>query len=451
MEDSNPWYRVGIILVFIIIEAIVVSAKKALESVNENSIRKAAEDDKTLEKKMKRVLKFLEKEEQYINTAQFLICTINVIIGILYSNRLIKHASKVTFSLGMQTYQEIANVIWLILFTTLLLLIVIVFGSVIPLKLTILNPEKIALHTSGVFNFFYVILRPFILLLDKISKLFFWILRINPEDLEDNVTEDEIISIVNEGFEQGVLEDNEVEMISNIIELDDKEVRDVMTNRRNVVSISTELSLKEALTFMIGERYSRFPLYEEERDNIVGVLHFKDVTQHYLAGEDGKVSLKEIAREPYFVPDTQSVDTLFDDMQLKKIHMAIAVDEYGQMAGVVALEDILEEIVGNILDEYDIDERLIIKQGNNRYIMRGMAPLDEVEDELNINMEQEEYDIDTLNGFLISIIGHLPGNDEKPVIQYEGYRFHVLDAKNNMIRTVKVVKEKEMEDKLELS
>lgn len=449
MEDSHPWYQMGIILVFIIIEAIVVSAKKALESVNENSIRKAAEDDKTLEKKMRRVLRFLEQEEQYINTAQFLKCTINIIIGLLYSQRLINHATKATDALKLPTYQGILSISSIVALTIVLLLAVILFGSVIPLKLTILNPEKIALNTSGILNFFYIVLRPFMIFLDKLSKLFFWILRINPEDLEDNMTEDEIISIVNEGFEQGVLEDNEVEMISNIMELDDKEVRDVMTNRRKVVSVSAELSLSEALNFMIKERYSRFPLYEEERDNIVGIVHFKDVTQHYLNGEDGKIPLKEIAREPYFVPDTQSVDTLFDDMQLKKIHMAIAVDEYGQMAGVVALEDILEEIVGNILDEYDEDERLIIKQGNNRYIMRGMAPLDEVEEELNIDMEQEEYDIDTLNGFLISIIGHLPGNDEKPVIRYEGYRFHVLDAKNNMIRTVKVVKEKEAVNEVE--
>ncbi len=443
MEDGNPWYLMGIILVLIVIQAIIASAKKALESINETSIRKASEDDKTLEKKMKRVLHFLDQEEKYISTTQFVTCTVNIMIGALYFAPLFKYAQAAVNKLGVQNHKEIAILITIILFAIVLLLIVVLFSSVIPIKLAILNPEKIALSTSGILQCFHLILRPFIFLLENISKVFFWILRVNPEDLEDNVTEDEIISIVNEGFEQGVLEDNEVEMISNIIELDDKEVRDVMTNRRKVVSISSDMSLEEALKFMINERYSRFPIYEEERDNIVGILHFKDVTQHYIAGEDGKVSLKDIARAPYFVPDTQSVDTLFNDMQLKKIHMAIAVDEYGQMAGVVALEDILEEIVGNILDEYDEDERLILKQGNNRYIMRGMAPLDEVEEVLDIDMQREEYDFDTLNGFLISLIGHLPGNDERPVVHYEGYRFHILDAKNNMIRTVRVVKEQE--------
>ncbi|MEG1458688.1 MAG: hemolysin family protein [Acetivibrio sp.] len=427
MDDSIPLWRIIVIIALIIVEAVLVSAKKALQSVNENSIRKVGEEHKEKKKKAAQVLHLMEHESSYIDTAQFLVGSINIVIGVVFTGFLMEQSK-----------------VWMIcLLTICLLLVVILFASVIPTKMTYIDSERIAINTCGILQTFHVIFFPFIYLLDKVSLFFFWILKISPEDLEDNVTEDEIISIVNEGFEQGVLEDNEVEMISNIIELDDKEVRDVMTNRRNVISISAEMTLGEALRFMLNERYSRFPLYEEERDNVVGVLHFKDVTQHYIAGEDGKVTLKEIARKPYFVPDTQSVDTLFDDMQLKKIHMAIAVDEYGQMAGVVALEDILEEIVGNILDEYDEDERMILKQGNNRYIMRGMAPLDEIEDTLGISMEQEDYDVGTLNGFLISFIGHLPGNDEKPVVHYEGYRFHVLDAKNNMIRSVRVVKEQE--------
>lgn len=426
MDDASPMWGSIIILILLIIGLLLSAARKALEIVNENGLRKFAEDE-IYKEKLERVLKLFDDDDKYINAAQFVISTIHIIIGGL-----------VVFQLA-GTKEN-----WLrILFVLVLLLLVILFGSVIPIKMAILNPEKILMNTSGILLFFYRVFIPLLFITDKICMLFFWIFRINPEDFKENVTEDEIISIVNEGFEQGVLEDSEAEMISNIIELDDKEVRDVMTNRRKVISISAQMSLGEALRFMLGERYSRFPLYEEERDNIVGVLHFKDVTQHFIAGEDGKVPLKEIAREPYFVPDTQSVDTLFEDMQLKKIHMAIAVDEYGQMAGVVALEDILEEIVGNILDEYDEDERMILKQSSNRYIMRGMAPLDEVEDELGIRMELEGYDIDTLNGFLISLIGHLPGNEEKPVVHFQGYRFHVLDAKNNMIRTVRVVKEQE--------
>lgn len=416
MDDGNPLWRIGIILILIMIEAIVSSAKKALELVNENSIKKLQREENAWKVKSERLLHLLEDESKYVDTAQFLVCSINILIGLLCSEDFV-------------------------VVTIIMVLTAVLFGTIIPSRMTVANPEVIALNTSIILSFLHGLFYPFVFLFNKLCQFIFFILRISPEDLQDNVTEDEIISIVNEGFEQGILEDSEAEMISNIMELDDKEVRDVMTNRRNVVSISTKLSLGEALKFMLEDRYSRFPLYEGEKDNVIGVLHLKDVTQHYIAGEDQSVSLKQIAREPYFVPDTQSVDTLFEDMQLKKIHMAIAVDEYGQMAGVVALEDILEEIVGNILDEYDEEERMVLKQGSNRYVMRGMASLEEVEEVLGIDMEQKDYDMDTLNGFLISRIGRIPGDHEKPVVYYEGYRFHVLDAKNNMIRTVRVVKE----------
>lgn len=425
MEDGNPLYYIGIILVLMVVEAVIASAKKALESVTEAGILRIVEKESRLSKKADRVLYFLDHEDAYVSTVQFLRNVINFTIGILYATALMNYS-------------------WIV--TICLPLIIYLFCFVFPVKAAILNPEKTALRVAGFLRACQIICFPFVWITESIGKLVFALFKVNPEDLEDNVTEDEIISIVNEGFEQGVLEDSEAEMISNIIELDGKEVRHVMTNRKKVVSINADLSLKEALDFMLKDRYTRFPLYEEELDNVIGVLHIKDVMQHYIAGED--VSLKEIAREPYFVPDTQSVDTLFDDMQLKKIHMAIAVDEYGQMAGVVALEDILEEIVGNILDEYDEDERLILKQSSNRYIMRGLAPLDEVEDELGIRMECEDHevDVDTLNGFLLSFLGHLPADNEKPVIRFGGYRFHVLDVKNNMIRTVRVVKETKVEE-----
>ncbi|MDK2808816.1 MAG: magnesium and cobalt exporter, family [Clostridiales bacterium] len=441
MEDGNPLWLIGVILLLIAVEAIIVSARRALLSVNETGIRKELEENHTLEKQIKRVLLILDKEDAYLKAAQVVIGATNLIMGILFARGLVL--------IGMMIPKRVTSLVLLFCISVCLLLVIILLSSVIPEKLAIRNPRQIALSTSRFFQLCYLITLPFVYFLDTIAKLIFWVIRINPDDFLDNVTEDEIISIVNEGFEQGVLEDNEVEMISNIIELDDKEVRDVMTNRRKVVSIDAKLTLKEAMEFMLGERYTRFPLYEDERDNIIGILHFKDVTQHYIMGDKDSISLREIAREAYFVPDTQSVDTLLGTMQKDKIHMAIAVDEYGQMAGVVALEDILEEIVGNIMDEFDEDERMIIKQGNSRFIMRGMAALEEVEDELDISMQREDYDIDTLNGFLISFIGHLPADDEKPVIRYKGYRFHVLEAKNNMIRTVRVVQEKESVNKPE--
>lgn len=444
MGDGNPWPRIGAFVFLVFLEALVSAAKTALGQLSEQQVEKDLEsEDEKKRRKAARVKYLLSIEDWYYDTAQFLKVSINIVIGVLVSSGLLVYAGNMAKRLHLPGYPVVFGIVFLVIFTALLLFSVVLIGNVVPVKLAQIHSENVAYAFSGMMLFWITVLKPFMFLIDAATRLILKIMRIKPEDLLDNVTEDEIISIVNEGFEQGVLEDNEVEMISNIIELDDKEVRDVMTNRRKVVSVSTDLSVEEALKFMLGASYSRFPLYEGERDNIVGVLHFKDVTQHYMAG-DG-LSLKEIAREPFFVPDTQGVDKLFDAMQFNKIHMAIAVDEYGQMAGVVALEDILEEIVGNILDEYDVDERMILKQGNHRYIIRGLTPIDEIEDELGISFDREDYDFDTLNGFLTTMLGHLPSDQEKSIVRYQGYRFQILDAKNKMIRSVRVVRENESE------
>lgn len=398
MEDGNPLY-IGLLTAFIIIEAVVTSAKTAFEDSN-------------------------EEKERYLNTLSLFLTLLNMGIGVL-----------AVHLMQLSLWKKI-------LFGFFLVFMVMLFGTVLPEKLTRRNTEKMRNRYKKALEILSNMILPFTFLLEAVTRGILFLLRIRPEDLADNVTEEEIISIVNEGSRQGVLEDNEVEMISNIIELDEKEVRDVMTHRRKVISVSTEMTVEEAVKFMLDESYSRYPLYEGEKDNIVGVLHLKDLTRYYVTKRDKNVSLKEIAREPYFVPDTQAVDTLFDYMQKNKIHMAIAVDEYGQMAGIVAMEDILEEIVGNIFDEYDIDERMIIKQGNNGYIMKGLTPIEEVEETLGIEILQDDFD--TLNGWLISLLGHLPRDKEKSVVTAEGYRFQIIDAKNNMIRHVKVVKEEKV-------
>ena len=432
----DPLWRLGIVVLLIMTEALVTCMESALQKANESFFEKKAEEER--DKKAQLVLRLLEKENWYINAAQIVRTTVNLIVGAIYSAGLISYAKVAGEYFSTDKNATGWFVLFLILFTFVLVLVVMFFGIVVPGRLVGRNPDKVAYRISGVMNWLIQICRPFIAILDGAMSVVLFVLQIQPEELEDNVTEEEIISIVNEGFEQGVLEDNEVEMISNIIELGEKEVRDVMTHRKKVVAVNSEMSIEEALKFMLDESYSRFPLYEDERDNIIGVLHLKDVSQYYVTGRNLDAPLKNLAREPYFVPDTQDLDVLFENMQSKKIQMAIAVDEYGQMAGVVAMEDILEEIVGNIFDEYDVDERTIIKQGNGRYIIKGLADIEDVEDELDIEIEKDDFE--TLNGFLVYLLGHLPADKEKAVLAYGGYRFHILDAKDNMIRTVKAVK-----------
>lgn len=272
------------------------------------------------------------------------------------------------------------------------------------------------------------------------SRLFRMFLR-NKAKYEEQV-EEEIKSMVTEGHEQGVILEDEAEMINNIFEFGEKEARDVMSPRQKIEGIDEKLSLEEAMNLMLEHGFSRYPLYQEDLDNITGVLHLKDAMRYYMRDKDAV--LTEIAREPFFVHPTQNIQKLLKDMQTKKIHMAIVVDEYGQTEGIVAMEDILEEIVGNILDEYDEEEHDIIRLGqDNCYLMRGLARLDEIAELLDIEFPDE--DIDTLNGFLLYELGRLPLDEEEINIVYQGYSFRPIDIHDKMIVQVKVTKVKEPE------
>lgn len=256
------------------------------------------------------------------------------------------------------------------------------------------------------------------------------------DDEPERVTE-EIKMMVSEGHEKGALEADEAKMINNIFEFSDKEASDIMTHRRHIIGVDVSMPMKDAAKLMAEERFSRYPVYEEDIDNIVGILHLKDIFRALMEqGESGKIS--EIMRQPYFVPDTQNIDALFKEMQQKKVHMAIVIDEYGQTAGIVAMEDILEEIVGNIFDEYDLDESYISKAADDTYIMKGMAPLSEVEEALQVHFEEDDFD--TLNGLIISRLEHIPAEGERVEVIIEGYQFTVLSVSNNMIHEVRVEK-----------
>ena len=228
---------------------------------------------------------------------------------------------------------------------------------------------------------------------------------LNPSSHEDDVTEEEIISMVNEGHEQGVLRASEAEMIHNIFEFGDKEAKDIMTHRKNLIAIDGELSYNDAVPFIIENNKSRYPVYLEDIDNIIGVLHIKDAFAFAQKNEVFRTTIKDIKgliREVDFVPETLNIHTLFKKMQAKKSHLVIVVDEYGQTSGAVAMEDILEEIVGNIEDEHD--------------------------------------DFDTLNGFLVSLMEKIPNDGETARLQAYGYEFSIRKVKDKMIREVLVKK-----------
>ena len=258
---------------------------------------------------------------------------------------------------------------------------------------------------------------------------------------KDSVNEDELISMVNEGQEKGVIDSSEALMISNIIEFGDKEACDIMTHRENIVGISADETLEEVAAFILDSRNTRFPVYEGNIDNITGILMLKDVMKANQRAENRNKPIGElegIMKEAHFIPETRKIDILFKSMQQKKIHMVIVVDEYGQTAGIVCMEDILEEIVGNILDEFDDDEVMIRKQGDDTYICDGLALLDEVGEKLGIEFPDEGYA--TLNGFMTDRLGHIPKSGEDFEAEYEGWSFRIASVKGRIIKTVRVMK-----------
>lgn len=263
----------------------------------------------------------------------------------------------------------------------------------------------------------------------------------NPSVHDDDVTEEEIKSMVNEGHEQGVLLASEAEMINNIFEFGDKEAKDIMTHRKNLIVIDGNLSYNDAVSFIIENSKSRYPVYLDDIDNIIGVLHIKDAFAFAQKNEVFRTSIKDIPnliREVDFVPETLNIHTLFKMMQAKKSHMVIVVDEYGQTSGAVAMEDILEEIVGNIEDEHDEEETLIRQNPDGSYLMNGLASMPEVIELLGLPVDEDAFE--TLNGFLVSLLEKIPNDGETAQINMYGYDFNILKVEDKMIREVLVRK-----------
>ena len=269
----------------------------------------------------------------------------------------------------------------------------------------------------------------------------------------EDLTEQEIMSMVNEGHENGVLQESEAEMINNIFTLDQKEAKDIMTHRKQIMALDGTCSLQEVLAEIRDMGYSRYPVYLDDVDNIIGIIHIKDILNQMLDQtnmEQQLTKINDLIRPASFIPETRNIDVLFKNMQSQKIHMVIVVDEYGQTSGLVTMEDILEEIVGNIFDEHDAEEEQIVEEADGSYVIDGMTDFDDVCELLEIHGEELEG-FDTLSGFLISRINKIPVNGEHYQVSAYGYRFDVLLVEHRVIRTVRVTKEPLKEEKQILS
>ena len=257
---------------------------------------------------------------------------------------------------------------------------------------------------------------------------------------DSDKVEEEILSIVEEGHEQGLIEEEEVEMITNILGLDDRVAREIMTSRNKIYAVSIDSIVGEIIEECLETGYSRYPVYNEDIDSIVGVLHLKDMTMQYLKDPGGKVS--DIMEDAMFVHPTYDISKLLKKMQNEKQHMAIVLDEYGQTEGIATLEDIIEEIVGNIWDEHDTEVEEVSASDDDSYMVDGMMKLHDLE-ELIDDIEFPDIDIETVNGFILYQHGHFPKDDETISVEYSGYLFEPTDIEDKLIKKVRVSKIKD--------
>ena len=412
MDEIGPTAYIVFICFVLLVDFLFYGFGEALKGVNRKEIDAKAEKG---DKKSLRINKILDRPVIFVNTLQFVVLSLNFLVGYFFTLSL--------WQLGIIFY------------------VMLSFAILMPKKLAARTPDKWAYRLVNSMYTLTILFWPFTWIVASSVKAVLWCFGIRKEVNLDDVTEEEIISMVNEGHEQGVLEESEAMMINNIFEYGDKEAQDIMTHRNNIVGIDSEMPMSKVLQFMLDEHMSRYPVYEENIDHIIGILHLKDALQATL-NEDFKDcpvrEMSNVMREVVYIPLTRNIDELFKQMQSEKLQMVIVVDEYGQTGGLVAMEDILEEIVGNILDEYDEDVEYIEEKGEHEYIIEGVTPLEELEEKLNISFEDEEFE--TINGFLISRLEHIPEEGEDFNMDYAGYNFKILTVDNNMIQSVLVTR-----------
>ncbi len=421
------------LFLLVCVDIILYGFGSASQNVNKSDLDKKLE---TGDKRAIRLNRMIENPVSFINTLQILVTTLTLIIGSIHIRLL---ADRIYLLFGHHGSSLIA--VSIVFSTFVLLYVFLTFGILVPKKIAARYPEKWAYALVNPIYYLTKLFIPLNFFVSITSNLVVRLFGVDPNNKLEDVTEEEIISMVNEGHEQGVLEASEAEMITNIFEFGDKEAKDIMTHRENVVAFDGNDLLDDVMREMLDAKNSRFPVYEENIDNIIGIMHFKDVVRFHAFQKNRTKPIKDIEgliMEASFIPETRNIDDLFKSMQSKKTHMVIVIDEYGQTSGIIAMEDILEEIVGNILDEYDEDEQHIDIQEDNTYVMDGLTTLDEVEEQLGISFEGEDYE--TLNGFLTDRLGRIPEENDYFETEYHGYRFEVLEVENHVIKSVRCVR-----------
>lgn len=430
-EPAGLMPQLGLIALLTLLNAFFASAEMAIVSLNKTRIKLLAEQSnkkaQLLEKLLKEPTKFLSTIQVGITLAGFF-SSASAATGISY--RIGNYLDKLNVPYG----QEIS----FFLVTIILSYIMLVFGELFPKRVALQKSEEIAMLSIRPILFVSKLAIPFVKLLSISTNLLIRITGMNSSNLEEKVSIEEIRSLVEIGQENGVINSTEKEMINSIFEFDDKLAEEVMTPRTEVYLINIDKPLSEYIDELLQKRYSRIPVFEGDSDNIIGILYMKDfiIEAHKVGFEN--VDIRSIIHPAYFVPERKNIDELFKELQNYRKHMAILIDEYGGFSGIVTIEDLIEEVMGNINDEYDEDEPCVKKIDNKTFMVKGSISIDELNENLHLNLNEDSEDYDTLGGLLIKIIGRIPEDGEQPVLKYENITFDIEEVKEKRIERVKL-------------
>lgn len=430
--DPEPMSLVSqfiLILVLTLLNAFFASAEMAIVSVNRNRIKMLADDGN---KKASLLVDLLEEPNKFLSTIQVGI----TLAGFFSSASAATGISEVIGASLSQLGIPYAQSISLVVITIILSYFTLVFGELVPKRIALQKSEQMAMLSVRPIVFVFKFAKPFVKLLSLSTNVLLRVIGMSDTDLEEKVSREEIKSLVDAGEEYGVINQIEKEMINSIFDFDDKLAKEVMTPRTEVYMINIKLPL--SIEELLEENYSRIPVYEGDMDNIIGILYLKDfLHEAYQVGFEN-VNLKKLLHRPYFVPECKNIDQLFKELQKSKRHLAVLIDEYGGFSGIVTIEDLIEEVMGDINDEYDDDDPVIRKIDNDTYIVNGLISIKELNDKLQLNLDEETEDYDTLGGFLINQIDYIPSETEECMVEYENLLFKVQCVKDKRIETVKI-------------
>ena len=421
--------QIVLIVILTGINAFFASAEMAFVSLNSNKLRQMEEDGN---KKAIAIGKLMQDQTKFLSTIQVCITLAGFFASATAASNLASRWAPTLTEMGVPYASAIATLV----VTLMISYISLVFGELVPKRIALQNSEKVAMASVGVINVALFLFTPFVKLLSFSTTIVLKLLGQYSEDIEEMVSEEEIKSLINVGQEQGVINIAGKDMIISIFDFDDKLAYEIMTPRTSIYMVDYDEFNLDTINEILEVGFSRVPVYKDSTDNIIGIINIKDVFVELSKNDFGEVKIDNVLKPPYFVPESKNIDHLLKELQDNKNYVALLIDEYGGFSGMVTVEDIVEEIVGEIEDEYDIEVEDIKKVDTHSYIIRGSMSLDDINDEIDTELISENHE--TLSGMIIELLGYIPDESKmkSEEIKYNNYIFRILELKDKRIEKV---------------